>query len=57
MKPASIEAVHLISEASALAFADRNTYLADSDFIPVPTKGLINSKYLRTGKFLVSNPW
>ena len=30
--PNSAEAVHLISEASRLAFADRNRYLADSDF-------------------------
>jgi len=47
LKPVSAEAVHLISEAGALAFADRNTYIGDSDFVAVPAKGLINAAYLR----------
>ncbi len=42
----STEAVHLISEASKLAFADRNQYLADPDFINVPTGKLLDPKYL-----------
>ncbi len=46
LKPASSRAVHLISEASRLAFADRNLYLADSDFVPVPIKGLLDRGYL-----------
>ncbi len=46
LKPASTEAVHLVSEAGALAFADRNTYIGDSDFVTVPTKGLIDTRYL-----------
>ena len=54
MKPASLDAVHLISEASALAFADRNTYLADSDFIQVPTEGLINTEYLKSRANLIN---
>ena len=45
--PGSAEAVHLISEASRLAFADRNRYLADADFVPVPVEGLLDSEYLR----------
>ena len=44
--PFSARPVHLIAEASALAFADRNTYIADPDFIPVPTQGMINKDYL-----------
>ncbi len=40
------EAVHLIAEASRLAFADRALYLADSDFTPVPTAGLVAPNYL-----------
>jgi len=44
--PFSARPVHLIAEASALAFADRNTYIADPDFIPVPTRGLIDKDYL-----------
>jgi len=46
-KPGSIEAVHLIAEASRLAFADRNTYMADPDFVPVPEGGLLNQTYLK----------
>jgi len=40
------EAVHLIAEAGRLAFADRALYLADSDFTPVPTAGLVAPNYL-----------
>ena len=40
-------AAHLIAEASKLAFADRNFYVADEDFIPVPTAGLLDPSYLR----------
>ncbi len=46
LAPGSVEAVHLISEASRLAFADRNRYLADSDFVPVPVAGLLDADYL-----------
>ncbi len=47
LTPGSVEAVHLISEASRLAFADRNRYLADTDFVPVPVAGMLNHDYLR----------
>ncbi|MDE0201290.1 MAG: gamma-glutamyltransferase [Rhodospirillaceae bacterium] len=47
LAPGSVEPVHLISEASRLAFADRNRYLADADFVPVPVKGLLDPGYLR----------
>ena len=33
-------------DASRLAFADRGSYLADSEFVSVPVKGLLNKKYL-----------
>ena len=46
MEPFGAEAIHLVAEASRLAFADRNTYMADADFIPVPTLGLIDPGYL-----------
>ena len=36
----------LIGDASRLAFADRGRYMADSDFVPVPTKGLVDPAYL-----------
>ena len=44
--PGSAQAVHLIGEAGGLAFADRNVYIADPDFVPVPTGGLLDPKYL-----------
>src|SRR5690606_9289164 len=28
--------VHLVSEAERLAYADRNKYIADTDFVPLP---------------------
>jgi gamma-glutamyltranspeptidase/glutathione hydrolase len=37
---------HLLNEASKLAFADRNQYMADADFVPVPIKGLLDPEYL-----------
>lgn len=36
----------LIGDASRLAFADRGRYMADSDFVPVPTQGLVDAAYL-----------
>lgn len=42
----SPEAWRLIGDASRLAFADRGRYMADSDFVPMPTKGLVDSTYL-----------
>lgn len=46
MKPMSPEGFHLFTQASRLAYADRDRYLADSDFLPVPVRGLIDSAYL-----------
>ncbi|TRW94850.1 gamma-glutamyltransferase [Paracoccus sp. M683] len=36
----------LIADASRLAFADRGRYMADADFVPMPTEGLIAPEYL-----------
>lgn len=41
------KAFHLIAEASRLAFADRGLYMADSDFTPMPTDGLVDPAYLK----------
>ncbi|MBW3730446.1 gamma-glutamyltransferase [Aeromonas dhakensis] len=43
---ASAEAIHLYSEAARLAFADRNQYVADSDYVAVPVSGLLDKHYL-----------
>jgi gamma-glutamyltranspeptidase/glutathione hydrolase len=47
LAPASAEAVHLIAEASKLAFADRAVYIGDPDFVAVPTAGLLDPEYLK----------
>ncbi|KHK61338.1 gamma-glutamyltransferase [Pseudomonas frederiksbergensis] len=56
-KPAGIEpapeAVHLIAEAERLAYADRALYVADSDFVPVPVKGLVDRGYLASRASLI----
>ncbi|PKQ10544.1 MAG: gamma-glutamyltransferase [Alphaproteobacteria bacterium HGW-Alphaproteobacteria-1] len=44
--PQSAEAWRLIGDATRLAFADRGRYLADSDFVPVPVRGLLAPDYL-----------
>jgi gamma-glutamyltranspeptidase/glutathione hydrolase len=44
-----VDAVHLFTEAGRLAYADRNRYAADSDFVPLPGRGvpdLIDKNYL-----------
>jgi len=46
--PDDPEAWRLIGDASRLAFADRGRYLADSDFVPVPLKGLLAPDYLKS---------
>ncbi|PIL19534.1 hypothetical protein P775_14130 [Puniceibacterium antarcticum] len=43
---ADAEAWRLIGDASRLGFADRGRYMADSDFVPMPTKGLVAPEYL-----------
>ena len=45
--PSSVQAVHLISEASRLAYADRRRYIGDPDFVAVPVEGMLDPDYLR----------
>jgi gamma-glutamyltranspeptidase/glutathione hydrolase len=42
----SVGAVHLFTEAGKLAFADRNRYLGDTDFVAAPIAGLLDPDYL-----------
>ena len=49
----SIRTTHLIAEAERLAYADRERYLADSDFAAVPLAGLIAPEYLAARAALV----
>ena len=38
---------HTVIEAMKLAYADRDTYYADPDFVAVPAKGLLSKTYAR----------
>jgi gamma-glutamyltranspeptidase/glutathione hydrolase len=42
----SVTSWHLIGEAMQLAYADRDTYLGDSDFVDVPVAGLVDPAYI-----------
>ncbi len=39
------EAIHVMVEAKRLAFADREAYLADPEFVDVPIAGLLSKNY------------
>lgn len=57
----SVLGVHLVSEAERLAYADRNKYVADTDFVALPgggasgagTDGLLAKDYLRSRANLI----
>jgi gamma-glutamyltranspeptidase/glutathione hydrolase len=51
----SAEAMHLITEAEKLAYADRDRYLADPDFVPVPVAGLLDPAYLDSRRALIGH--
>lgn len=53
-QPNQLEAVHLFTQASKLAFADRNAFIADTDFTKLPYAALINQSYLRRRSALIS---
>ncbi|RWX75774.1 gamma-glutamyltransferase [Neorhizobium lilium] len=44
--PNNAQSWRLIGDAQRLAFADREKYLADTDFLPAPIKGLLSKDYL-----------
>jgi gamma-glutamyltranspeptidase/glutathione hydrolase len=53
----AVMGVHLISEAERLAYADRDRYVADTDFVPLPGGSpdtLLNSAYLAGRAALIS---
>ncbi len=41
------DAIHLITEAMRIAYADRSEYLGDPDFVKVPQQQLINPEYAK----------
>ena len=45
-QPGDPAAIHLIAEASRLAFADREAWIGDPDFVEVPQEELLDRSYL-----------
>ncbi|MCV7140221.1 gamma-glutamyltransferase family protein [Mycolicibacterium fortuitum] len=53
----SVMGVHLVSEAERLAYADRDRYVADTDFVPLPggsSESLLGGAYLTGRAALIS---
>lgn len=52
----SVMGVHLVSEAERMAYADRNKYIADTDFVALPggsSDALLDKTYLRSRANLI----
>lgn len=45
-EPLSVAATHRFAEASRLAYADRDRFLADPDFVKLPLAGMLDPGYL-----------
>jgi gamma-glutamyltranspeptidase/glutathione hydrolase len=56
-EPISVERLHRMIDAQNVAFADRNKYLGDADFVKVPVKGLLDKSYLRHRRSSLSLPF
>ena len=54
LPPDSADFIHLFTQASRLAYADRGRYLADPDFVQVPTAALLDQSYLRQRAQLIN---
>lgn len=54
--PTDVQAWRRMGDASRLAFADRGRYVADSDFVPVPTQGMLEPAYLQARAGLMVGP-
>lgn len=53
-QPNDLRSLHLIAEASRLAFADRNRYLGDPAFVDVPVVKLLAPAYIDQRRKLIS---
>ena len=53
LQPNTLSEVHLFTQASRLAFADRAMYLGDPDVIHVPVAGLLDKGYLAQRSALI----
>jgi gamma-glutamyltranspeptidase/glutathione hydrolase len=46
---------HLLAESERLAYADRDMYVADPDFVAVPVAGLLDPAYLASRSAMISD--
>jgi gamma-glutamyltranspeptidase/glutathione hydrolase len=53
--PLGEEFVHLFAQAGRLAFADRNLYVGDTDFVTVPVEGMLDKDYLASRAALITD--
>ena len=51
--PLDVENVHLMTQAGRLAFADRNLYVGDTDYVTVPAEGMLDKAYLASRAALI----
>ena len=49
------DAAHLFAEACKLSYADRGLYMADADYVDMPTAGLLDPDYLKTRAALINS--
>jgi gamma-glutamyltranspeptidase/glutathione hydrolase len=53
----TVQGVHLVTEAERLAYADRDKYIADTDFVPLPGGSwdtMLNKPYMRSRAALIN---
>jgi gamma-glutamyltranspeptidase/glutathione hydrolase len=55
LQPSALSTVHLVSEASRLAYADRERWLGDPDFVSVPLQGLLDRGYVEMRSRLINS--
>ncbi len=53
--PLGEDFVHLFAQAGRLAFADRNLYVGDTDFVTVPVEGMLDDDYLASRAALITD--
>ena len=49
-----VRLIHLITESTRLAFADREKYIGDPDFINVPVTSLLEASYIKSRSELIN---
>lgn len=52
--PESAMAAHLFAQSSRLAFADRDRFIADPDFVNVPSEALVDGQYIMRRSKLIN---